>query len=212
MTGWIFLGYLTVPALFNLTVISHKRKKTINKICKSLEQKGYKVDQRLKKLIPQFIIGKSSKSGYIDSDYYCELGLFSYIPVGRWVDVFFNIKYLMGDYTGLNEIYAYLEDSTSYEDIINSLNEAGLIEIDNEKKMWINDRDNALKELEKKYENIKVDSEIHTFSKEDKLDELYIKMAELEEIIKRKEDSEQKSNDDVQVLGLKRRNKSNISS
>ena len=199
MIYWIVLGYAAIPTLFNITVVLNKRKKTLNKICKALEEKGYKTDQRLKNNIPQVIIENVFKKKYDYSDYSWDLKFYSYCMFVRWYGVFYNIKYLMGDYTGMNESYAMLEDSISNYKTIYYLEYNGLIKEDEEKKNWISDRDNALKELEKKNwfsdrdnalkklekksEDIKVDSEIHIFSKNDKLDELdelYITKAELE--------------------------------
>lgn len=91
------------------------------------------MDQRLKNSIPESVI-KAWDINFKDSDFQLDLCLGTWVPFVRWYDVYSNIKFLRGDYTGLNEVYAFLEDSTSEEDIINSLKEAVLIEIDNEKK------------------------------------------------------------------------------
>lgn len=204
MIGWIVLGYGIVPNLFNLIIILHKRKKTINSICKNLEENGYIVDQRFKNSITKAIIEASGEK-YEESDYYYDLCVTTWCPFFRWFGVYFNIEFLRGDYTGLNKVYAYLEDSASDEDVTNYLEEKSLIKIDKEKIKWLSDKNNALKELEKKDDQVNVDSEIHTFSNDDKLDELYAKRAEIEEIIQRKESNEQKINEDVRVLGLKKK-------
>ena len=231
MIYWIVLGYAAIPTLFNITVVLHKRKKTLNKICKALEEKGYKTDQRLKNNIPRVIIENVLDKNvfekkYGNSDYSWDLKIYSHCILFRWYGVFYNIKYLMGDYTGMNESYAMLEDSISNYKTIYYLEYNGLIKEDEEKKNWISDRDNALKELEKKNwisdrdnalkelekksEDIKVDSEVHIFSKNDKLDELdelYIKKAELELMKKNKKNNKQnkqKSNKDKKKLELKK--------
>ena len=69
--------------------------------------------------------------------------------------IFSNISYLCGNYEGDNKIYKVLEDIVSEsDDLIRILEKNKYISVDKEKQQWINDRDNALKDLEKKYKGL----------------------------------------------------------
>ena len=69
--------------------------------------------------------------------------------------IFSNISYLCGNYEGDNKIYKVLEDIVSEsDDLIRILEKNKYISVDKEKQQWINDRDNALKELTGKSEDI----------------------------------------------------------
>ena len=69
--------------------------------------------------------------------------------------IFSNISYLCGNYEGDNKLYKVLEDIVSEsDDLIRILEKNKYISADKEKQQWINDRDNALKELTGKSEDI----------------------------------------------------------
>ena len=123
----------------------------------------------------------------------------------------FNIKYLCGDYSSLNEIYLYYEDIVDDdENVIDFLEEWGYIHVDKEKQQWINDRDNALKILEKKYDD---DSENENKDRKnaieirenDNLEMLKLKRKWLDEMIELKTKS-QKENDNISAEEIKKEN------
>ena len=69
--------------------------------------------------------------------------------------IFSNISYLCGNYEADNKIYKVLEDIASEsDDLIRILEKNKYISVDKEKQQWINDRNNALKELTGKSEDI----------------------------------------------------------
>ncbi len=105
MIGWIIFGagYILIPSGFNIAVTLYKRKKTLNKCIENLEKSGYKVDYRFKEEIPKIIITKVFNIKYEDSDYYFDFVFSTYFG-SRWIEASYSIKYLMGDYTGFNEI------------------------------------------------------------------------------------------------------------
>ena len=153
MIGVVIGSYIILPSLFNYIVANYKRNKTIKKIKASLNEKGYNVDKRMEKDIVRKIMEDYEEKYYGNSDWHIDKAL-SFVPIIRWILLSFNIKYLCGDYSSLNEIYWYYEDIVDYDEkVINFLEECGYITVDEEKMQWINDRDNSLKDLEKKYDD-----------------------------------------------------------
>lgn len=190
-----------VPTGFNVAVTLHRRKKTLNKCIENLEEKGYKIDNRLKKTIPKIIIKKVFGKKYKKSDYYLDLA----DSLTPFVGLFFipeNIKCLTGNYVD-NEEYIKLENACLKEKTAKILEKEDIIKEDKEMKKWIKDRNNALKELEKKYDEIpsspKPESVV-IISEEDSMDELYEKFERLQEMILRKQSSNDEINTDNNTL------------
>lgn len=149
---WIM--YAVLPTLFDVIIVKHKRNKTIKKIKEKLDEKGYIIDEKAKKRIPKFVIKNYFKEDYAKSDWALDFS-FSYLPIARIFLIFSNISYLRGNCEGGNEIYKALEDVVSKsDDLIRILEKNKYISADKEKQQWINDRDNALKELTGKSEDI----------------------------------------------------------
>ena len=96
------------------------------------------------------------------------------------------------------------------ENVIDFLEECGYIHVDKEKQQWINDRDNALKILEKKYDD---DSENENKDRKnaieirenDNLEMLKLKRKWLDEMIELKTKS-QKENDNISAEEIKKEN------
>ena len=149
---WIM--YAVLPTLIDVIIVKHKRNKTIKKIKENLDEKGYIVDEKAKKRIPKFVIKNYFKEDYAKSDWALDISL-SYLPIIRLLLIFSNISYLCGNYEGDNKIYKVLEDIASEsDDLIRILEKNKYISADKEKQQWINDRNNALKELTGKSEDI----------------------------------------------------------
>ena len=117
----------------------------------------------------------------------------------------------MWRYSYLNEVYLYYEDIVDDDEkVISFLEKRGYITVDEEKKKWINDRDNALKDLEKKYDN-----DIENENKDrknaieirenDNLEMLKLKRKWLDEMIELKTKS-QKENDNILEKEIKKQN------
>ena len=202
-------SYMILPSLFNYIVANYKRNKTIKKIKEKLDEKGYIVDKRMEKDIVRKII-VDYEEDYEDSDWHNDKAL-SFAPIIRWQLLPFNIKYLCGDYSYLNEVYLYYEDIVDDDEkVISFLEKRGYITVDEEKKKWINDRDNALKDLEKKYDN-----DIENENKDrknaieirenDNLEMLKLKRKWLDEMIELKTKS-QKENDNILEKEIKKQN------
>ena len=148
---WIM--YAVLPTLIDVIIVKHKRNKTIKKIKASLNEKGYIVDKRMEKDIVERIIVDYEKEKYEDTAWYIDKA-FSFTPIIRWMLLPSSIRYLCGDYSGDNNSYWCYEDIVDDDEkVISFLEERGYITVDEEKMQWINDRDNALKDLEKKYDN-----------------------------------------------------------
>ena len=203
-------SYIILPSLFNYIVANYKRNKTIKKIKASLNEKGYIVDKRMEKDIVRKIMEDDEEEYYVNSDWHIDKAL-SFVPIIRWILLPFNIKYLCGDYSSLNEIYLYYEDIVDDdENVIDFLEEWGYIHVDKEKQQWINDRDNALKILEKKYDD---DSENENKDRKnaieirenDNLEMLKLKRKWLDEMIELKTKS-QKENDNISAEEIKKEN------
>ena len=205
---WIM--YAVLPTLFDVIIVKHKRNKTIKKIKASLNEKGYIVDKRMEKDIVRKIMEDYEEEYYVNSDWHMDKAL-SFVPIIRWILLPFNIKYLCGDYSSLNEIYLYYEDIVDDdENVIDFFEECGYIHVDKEKQQWINDRDNALKILEKKYDD---DSENENKDRKnaieirenDNLEMLKLKRKWLDEMIELKTKS-QKENDNISAEEIKKEN------
>lgn len=205
---WIM--YAVLPTLIDVIIVKHKRNKTIKKIKASLNEKGYIVDKRMEKDIVRKIMEDYEEEYYVNSDWHMDKAL-SFVPIIRWILLPFNIKYLCGDYSSLNEIYLYYEDIVDDdENVIDFLEECGYIHVDKEKQQWINDRDNALKILEKKYDD---DSENENKDRKnaieirenDNLEMLKLKRKWLDEMIELKTKS-QKENDNITAEEIKKEN------
>ena len=123
-------SYIILPSLFNYIVANYKRNKTIKKIKASLNEKGYIVDKRMEKDIVRKIMEDYEEEYYVNSDWHIDKAL-SFVPIIRWILLPFNIKYLCGDYSSLNEIYLYYEDIVDDdENVIDFLEEWGYIHVD----------------------------------------------------------------------------------
>lgn len=201
-------SYIILPSLFNYIVANYKRNKTIKKIKEKLDEKGYIVDKRMEKDIVRKIIVDYEEEDYEHSDWHNDKAL-SFAPIIRWIILPVNIKFLCGD-SSLNETYWYYEDIVDDDEkVISFLEERGYITVDEEKKKWINDRDNALKDLEKKYDN-----DIENENKDrknaieiyenDNLEMLKLKRKFLDEMIELKKS--QKENDNILEKEIKKQN------
>lgn len=165
------------PRLVNVIVVTYKRKKTLNKMIENFEEKGYKIDNRLKSQIPFKIIDKYHCGDYVDSNYFMDLALHTWFPIICWYSLYPNIKYLLGDYTGRNQCYVVLEDLSLDNDVISFLEKEELIKADLAKQMWLADNEYAMKELEKleqKYDKEKINEKVKSSSSIEKysVDEL----------------------------------------
>ena len=205
---WIM--YAVLPTLFDVIIVKHKRNKTIKKIKEKLDEKGYIIDEKAKKRIPKFVIKNYFKEDYVKSDWTLDFS-FSYLPIARIFLIFSNISYLRGNCEGGNEIYKALEDSVSKsDDLIRILEKNKYISVDKEKQQRINDINNALKDLEKKYDN-----DIENENKDrknaieirenDNLEMLKLKRKWLDEMIELKTKS-QKENDNISAEEIKKEN------
>lgn len=197
---------MILPSLFNYIVANYKRNKTIKKIKASLNEKGYIVDKRMEKDIVRKIIVDYKKDKYEDKAWHIYKAL-SFAPIIRWIILPVNIKFLCGD-SSLNETYWYYEDIIDHdENVIDFLEECGYIHVDKEKKKWINDRDNALKNLEKKYDDNSENNKENVMEvyENDNLEMLKLKRKWLDEMIELKTKS-QKENDNIQAEEIKKEN------
>lgn len=184
--------YIFLPSLFNCIVVKYKRNKTIKKIKNSLNEKGYTIDKRMEKDIVRKILCDYYEKDYFYTDWCMDKG-FCFFPLGRWLLLISNIKYLCGDYSFFNESYRSLEDIVdNNEDVIMFLKNCGYISIDEEKRQWINDRDNALKELEKKYDDTKTNNKENTIeiNDSDNLEILMKKRQILDEMIEERKQTD----------------------
>lgn len=205
---WIM--YAVLPTLIDVIIVKHKRNKTIKKIKASLNEKGYIVDKRMEKDIVERIIVDYEKEKYEDTAWYIDKA-FSFTPIIRWMLLPSSIRYLCGDYSGDNNSYWCYEDIVDDDEkVISFLEERGYITVDEEKMQWINDRDNALKDLEKKYDN-----DIENENKDrknaieirenDNLEMLKLKRKWLDEMIELKTKL-QKGNDNISAEEIKKEN------
>lgn len=208
MIGVVIGSYIILPSLFNYIVANYKRNKTIKKIKASLNEKGYIVDKRMEKDIVERIIVDYEKEKYEDSAWYIDKA-FSFTPIIRWMLLPSSIRYLCGDYSGDNNSYWYYEDIVDDdENVIDFLEECGYIHVDKEKQQWINDRDNALKILEKKYDN-DIENEkkdrVNTIeiNENDDLEQLKLKRKMLDEMIELKKSQKKDANNKPDTLSLK---------
>lgn len=206
---WIM--YAVLPTLIDVIIVKHKRNKTIKKIKEKLDEKGYIVDEKAKKRIPKFVIKNYFKEDYAKSDRALDISL-SYLPIIRLLLIFSNISYLCGNYEGDNKIYKVLEDIASEsDDLIRILEKNKYISADKEKQQWINDRNNALKELTGKSEDIaelenKYDK-VNDYTKlniSNDIDMLKEKRKMLDEMIELKKS--QKENDNILEKEIKKQN------
>lgn len=184
--------YIFLPSLFNCIVVKYKKNKTLKIIKSKLSEKGYNIDSRMEKDIVRKIIIDCTNWNYFDSDWNNEIS-FSFMPFIRWILIPSNIKYLCGDYSSFNESYRFLEDIVdNNEDVIKNLKNCGYISIDEEKRQWINDRDNALKELEKKYDDAKTNNKENTIeiNDSDNLEILMKKRQILDEMIEERKQTD----------------------
>lgn len=185
MIGVAIGSYFVLPTLFDVIVAKYKKNKTLKIIKSKLSEKGYNIDNRMEKDIVRKIIIDCTNWNYFDSDWNNEIS-FSFMPFIRWILIPSNIKYLCGDYSSFNESYRFLEDIVdNNEDVIKNLKNCGYISIDEEKRQWINDRNNALKELEGKYDEPEKNKKenVIEISKNDDLELLKLKRKLLDEMI-----------------------------
>lgn len=90
--------------------------------------------------------------------------------------------------------------------VIKFLEKCCYITVDEEKKQWINDRDNALKILEKKYDDNSENNEENVIEiyENDDLEQLKLKRKMLDEMIELKKS--QKENDNILEKEIKKQN------
>lgn len=206
---WIM--YAVLPTFIDVIIVKHKRNKTIKKIKEKLDEKGYIVDEKAKKRIPKFVIKNYFKEDYVKSDWALDISL-SYLPIIRLLLIFSNISYLCGNYEGDNKIYKVLEDIVSEsDDLIRILEKNKYISVDKEKQQWINDRNNALKELTGKSEDIaELENKYNKVNDHTRLnisydiDMLKEKRKNLDEMIELKKS--QKENDNILEKEIKKQN------
>lgn len=205
MIGVVIGSYIILPSLFNYIVANYKRNKTIKKIKASLNEKGYNVDKRVEKNIVRKIIVDYEKEKYEDSAWYIDKA-FSFTPIIRWMLLPSSIRYLCGDYSGDNNSYWYYEDIVDYDKkVIKFLEKWCYITVDEEKQQWINDRDNALKILEKKYDDNSENNEENVIEiyENDDLEQLKLKRKMLDEMIELKKSQKKDANNKPDTLSLK---------
>lgn len=203
--------YAVLPTFIDVIIVKHKRNKTIKKIKEKLDEKGYIVDEKAKKRIPKFVIKNYFKEDYVKSDWALDISL-SYLPIIRLLLIFSNISYLCGNYEGDNKIYKVLEDIASEsDDLIRILEKNKYISVDKEKQQWINDRNNALKELTGKSEDIaELENKYNKVNDHTRLnisydiDMLKEKRKNLDEMIELKKS--QKENDNILEKEIKKQN------
>ena len=206
---WIM--YAVLPTFIDVIIVKHKRNKTIKKIKEKLDEKGYIVDEKAKERIPKFVIKNYFKEDYVKSDWALDISL-SYLPIIRLLLIFSNISYLCGNYEGDNKIYKVLEDIASEsDDLIRILEKNKYISVDKEKQQWINDRNNALKELTGKSEDIaELENKYNKVNDHTRLnisydiDMLKEKRKNLDEMIELKKS--QKENDNILEKEIKKQN------
>ena len=199
-------SYIILPSLFNYIVANYKRNKTIKKIKDCLNEKGYIVDKRMEKEIVERIIVDYNKEKYEDSAWYIDKA-YSFAPFIRWRLLPSSIRYLCGDYSGDNNSYWYYEVIVDYDKkVIPFLEKWYYITVDEEKKKWINDRDNALKDLEKKYDDNSENNKENVMEiyENDNLEQLKLKRKMLDEMIELKKS--QKENDNILEKEIKKQN------
>lgn len=206
MIGVAIGSYFVLPTLFDVIVAKYKKNKTLKIIKSKLSEKGYNIDNRMEKDIVGGIIIDLTDWDYYNSAWGSE-SWWSFVPVMRWIILIGDIKYLCGDYTDMNEEYRILEDIVdNNEDVIKYLKNCGYISIDEEKMQWINDRNNALKELEGKYDEPEKNKKenVIEISKNDDLELLKLKRKLLDEMIELKKS--QKENDNILEKEIKKQN------
>lgn len=192
MIGVAIGSYFVLPTLFDVIVAKYKKNKTLKIIKSKLSEKGYNIDNRMEKDIVRRIIIDLTDLDYYNSCWYFE-SINSFAPVMRWMVLIYDIKYLCGDYTDINEEYRILEDIVdNNEDVIKYLEKCGYISIDEEKMQWINDRNNALKELEEKYDEPEKNKKenVIEISKNDDLGLLKLKRKLLDEMIEERKQTD----------------------
>lgn len=131
----------------------------------------------------------------------------SYLPIIRLLLIFSNISYLCGNYEGDNKIYKVLEDIASEsDDLIRILEKNKYISVDKEKQQWVNDRNNALKILEKKYDDNSENNKENVMEiyENDDLEQLKLKRKMLDEMIELKKS--QKENNNILEKEIKKQN------
>lgn len=131
----------------------------------------------------------------------------SYLPIIRLLLIFSNISYLCGNYEGDNKIYKVLEDIASEsDDLIRILEKNKYISVDKEKQQWVNDRNNALKILEKKYDDNSGNNKENVMEiyENDDLEQLKLKRKMLDEMIELKKS--QKENNNILEKEIKKQN------
>ena len=131
----------------------------------------------------------------------------SYLPIIRLLLIFSNISYLCGNYEGDNKIYKVLEDIASEsDDLIRILEKNKYISVDKEKQQWVNDRNNALKILEKKYDDNSENNKENVMEiyENDDLEQLKLKRKRLDEMIELKKS--QKENNNILEKEIKKQN------
>lgn len=205
MIGVVIGSYIILPSLFNYIVANYKRNKTIKKIKASLNEKGYIVDKRMEKDIVERIIVDYEKEKYEDSAWYIDKA-FSFTPIIRWMLLPSSIRYLCGDYSGDNNSYWYYEDIVDYDKkVIKFLEKWCYITVDEEKQQWINDRDNALKILEKKYDDNSENNEENVIEiyENERYEKLKLKRKMLDEMIELKKSQKKDANNKPDTLSLK---------
>ena len=160
----------------------------------------------MEKEIVERIIVDYEKEKYEDSAWYIDKA-YSFTPIIRWILLPSSIRYLCGDYSGDNNSYWYYEDIVDDDEkVISFLEERGYITVDEEKKKWINDRDNALKILEKKYDDNSENNKENVMEiyENDDLEQLKLKRKMLDEMIELKKS--QKENDNISAEEIKKEN------
>lgn len=142
----MILGSIYVTSSsFNIIMFEVKKRKTLKILKDNLQIKGYDINKRYIRKI--FDCSPDPKSDEKAQQLTELSGLYS--PIRNIFININNIQYLCGDYRN-NLIWAYYE---SLSDNIDFLLDNQLI-IKNKDAQWYEDRNMALKELEKKYDEI----------------------------------------------------------
>ena len=175
---YILLAYLGVTG-FNMAMYGYREISTNKQIVKKLEENGYNLDKRYKHSIRRRIFENLYPYGLEDPklEGQMEFMAMSIIPLANIIPFLVNFPRLIGHHNFLDENYDVCVDNCLKEEVLNDLENSKLIKKDQDKIDWLKARDNSLKELEKKYDDVEDIS----------IEELYILRNQIDNKIKEKE-------------------------
>lgn len=144
----IYAVFYFAPIVIRLGTHIYQKTKAKKDAIKNLENMGYDVDKYYINEIFSFFKDEEEEKKYNNKkdDNEC-----FYIPLLNWILTIYDLKYLFGNH--INEPW-WDNFSKMNDDKIKWLLEKNVISENKEKMQLKRDKDNALKELEKKYDNI----------------------------------------------------------